>query len=264
MNTLLDLSASFDTIDHAMLCRRLKEHFGIDGMALAWFRSYLAERSYSVAINGILSDEFPLEHGVPQGSVLGPRLFSLYVTPLASVIDIFDVDHHCYADDTQLRKEAHISNLSPMVKTVENCCVSVKSWMCKNGLKLNDAKTEVLICSSASNVKRIELPCVQIGDAKVNATTHARNLGVILDDRLSMVKEINNRVKIMNFELRRIAKMKKFLSYKSLKTVVSSLILSRLDYCSSLFLGLPKVLINKLQRVQNNAIRLVLGKNNIR
>jgi hypothetical protein len=99
---LLDLSAAFDTIDHAILVHRLSSWFGFRGTVLSWLQSYLSSRDFVVNVKASLSEPFPLHQGVPQGSVLGPLLFILYTTPLSSLISDSSVKHHLYADDTQL------------------------------------------------------------------------------------------------------------------------------------------------------------------
>ena len=100
---LPDLSAAFDTIDHDTLLSRLSARFGFAGSALKWFRSYLQDRFQSIKIGSSLSNLFELKFGIPQGSVLGPLLFSLYTTPLGQVIRKYiGVKYHFYADDTQL------------------------------------------------------------------------------------------------------------------------------------------------------------------
>ena len=100
--TLLDLSAAFDTIDHNTLTNRLAEWYGVSGMALAWFKSYLCGRHQKFKIDKSFFDSSLLEHGVPQGSVLGPLLFSLYTAPLSTIISSYGLSHHSYADDTQI------------------------------------------------------------------------------------------------------------------------------------------------------------------
>jgi uncharacterized FAD-dependent dehydrogenase len=102
MLVLLDLSAAFDTIDHDILLSRLKYNFGINNTALKWFKTYLQGRTQSVSIDSSQSSPSFLHYGVPQGSILGPILFTLYTTSLAKVIEKLDIKYHLYADDTQL------------------------------------------------------------------------------------------------------------------------------------------------------------------
>ena len=99
---LLDLSAAFDTVDHGLLIRLLNQRLGITGTALRWFSSYLSDRSQCVSINGVKSASHPLTCGVPQGSVLGPLLFSVYTLPLGDIMRKHDIDFHFFADDSQL------------------------------------------------------------------------------------------------------------------------------------------------------------------
>ena len=98
---MLDLSAAFDTVDHTILINRLKNRLGIGGTALSWFKSYLSERKCHVLLNGVSSKDTDLDCGVPQGSVLGPILFTVYTLPLGDIIRKHDIPFHLYADDSQ-------------------------------------------------------------------------------------------------------------------------------------------------------------------
>ena len=133
---LLDLSAAFDTIDHDILIDRLNSSFGFGGVVLKWFRSYLCDRTQSVVVGDYTSECLPLSFGVPQGSVLGPILYTLYTTPLANIIKNHNLNYHMYADDTQLYISLEPSNSLDLVISVENCIKDIKTWMLENKLLL--------------------------------------------------------------------------------------------------------------------------------
>ena len=105
---LLDLSAAFDTVDHNALMKVLEKRVGVIGLALKWFASYLSDRSQCVSINGVYSKEANIKCGVPQGSVLGPVLFTTYMLPLGDILRHLHVKFHCYADDQQIYIEFFI------------------------------------------------------------------------------------------------------------------------------------------------------------
>ena len=143
--TLLDLSAAFDTIDHTILLRRLDDWFGVTGKALNWFKSYLTGRCQRIKIGDCLSSKADLKFGVPQGSVLGPLLFTLYTTPLSSMIFEHAIPHHLYADDSQLYVSFASGDSAAALNGLQSCLASVQSWMSTNKLKLNPDKTEFLL-----------------------------------------------------------------------------------------------------------------------
>ena len=140
---LLDQSAAFDTIDHDKLLDCLRKWFGVGGRCLDWFKSYLSDRTQFIKIGSVLSEARKLKFGVPQGSVLGPILFSLYTTPLSKVISKHpDVKFHLYADDTQLFIHLTHKNAETAFDRLGKCLEDVKLWLCTNKLKLNADKTD--------------------------------------------------------------------------------------------------------------------------
>ncbi len=133
---LLDLSAAFDTIDHNILLNRLENYVGIIGSALAWFKSYLSDRLQFVAVNEEVSYQSQVQYGVPQGSVLGPLLFTLYMLPLGDIIRKHGVSFHCYTDDAPLYISSRPDETYQFAKLTERI-FDIKNWMTSNFLLIN-------------------------------------------------------------------------------------------------------------------------------
>ena len=148
---LLDLSAAFDTDDHAILLSRLRDRFGVSGTALAWFQSYLSDRSQFVSIDGKRSSKRGLSCGVPQGSVLGPLPYLLYTSPLGDICQKHGLSFHLHADDTQIYiifKPLVNGSLECSKNLFQECSRDMSIWMKKNKLKLNDDKTNFLVLTA--------------------------------------------------------------------------------------------------------------------
>ncbi len=139
---LLDLSAN--TIDRNILLNRLENFVGISRSALAWFKSYLFDYHQFIAVNEEVSYRSKVQYGVPQGSVLGPLLFTLYMLPLGNIIRKHGVSFHCYADDSQLHISSQPGKTHQIEKLME-CIVDIKNWMTSNSLLLNSEKNRCLL-----------------------------------------------------------------------------------------------------------------------
>jgi exonuclease III len=137
----LDLSAAFDTVDYNLLDAVLSS-MGIQGTAATWFRTYLHGREQQVSVQDVLSEPQTLDCGVPQGSVLGPLLFSLYTTSLGRVLKKHGVRYHFYADDTQLWLPFAPGNYNDAVHTMQCCLLDVQKWMSYHKLKMNCEKKQ--------------------------------------------------------------------------------------------------------------------------
>ena len=150
--TLLDLSATFDTIDHTILLDRLNVYYAISELALGWFKSYLSGRTHSVKVGSTLSHPAELHYGVPQGSVLGPILFSLYTNQISSIIHSHSsINYHFYDDDTQLYITLSLENFSHSIQNLKSCLNDIQNFMVANKLKLNPDKTEFILIDSQKN-----------------------------------------------------------------------------------------------------------------
>jgi len=257
---LLDLSAAFDTIDHAVLFSRLENMFGLTGCVLQWFRSYLHRRSQSVLIHEAISEALCLLFGVPQGSVLGPQIFIMYTRPIGVIARKHGVKFHLYADDTQLYATFDVNDeasLTSSLQTLEYCIAEIRSWMAKNMLKLNDDKSDVLYVASPHYLKSINTQGIHIGEICIKPNNKVKNLGVIFDQCLRMEDHVTTVCRAAYFHLKNIRSLKPYLTHKALLTVTHAFITSRIDYCNSLLYGVSDYNINRLQRIQNCAARII-------
>ena len=256
---LLDLSAAFDTIDHSTLLSCLLDWFGVGGSALKWFSSYLTERYQSVKIGSTLSDLQKLLFGVPQGSVLGPLLFSLYTSPLSTLIGKHKgVNFHFYADDTQLYVHLSHMNASPAFDKLNRCLQDVKEWMSASKLKLNPDKTEFILFGSKKQRESLNacFPIDILGNP-LHPTESVRNLGVWFDSDFSFSKHVQNVCKGCFSQLRDFRNIRQLLTQDAAVSVANAFVSSRLAYCNSLFRNLSKVNLHRLQSIRNSAARIV-------
>lgn len=181
---MLDLSAAFDVIDHSILVKRLKFSYGIGGDALAWIESYLTNRHQRVAVLSSTSADFQLNYGVPQGSVLGPKLYCMFS--------------------------------KPRLGAFKNCKINFDGQI-------------------------------------IDATSCVRNLGVLFDRMLTLDDQISSISKQCFYQLRNIGRIRKLISENACKTLVCTLVTSRLDYGNALLYGLGSSSLSKLHRIKKNS-----------
>jgi hypothetical protein len=255
---LLDLSAAFDTIDHTILLSRLSSFYGISGSALDLISSYLHDRTQSVSINACSTLPAPLLTGVPQGSVLGPLLFSLYTSPISQIFSNSPVSYHLYADDTQLYISFSASDSTKNLVILSSILDSVHSWLFANRLTVNPSKTEYLLIGTPQQRSKVTSCSIQFHGTTLTPSGTARNLGIIYDSDLSLKKHIASVCQTSFFHIRQLRQVRSSLDTNSAIILANSLVSSRLDYCNSLFYGLPDCSIHRLQRVQNSLARVVL------
>ena len=255
---MLDLSAAFDTVNHRCLLSILQE-LGVGGSVLHWFQSYLECRQQQINIHGTYSDTKELKCGVPQGSVLGPILFNIYTSSLGRLLRQHLPQYHLYADDSNLYLCRKLSQLASGTLQVGKCVSLIQSWMCQHQLKMNEDKTEYLVISSKQMATKIQPVPLVIGNHDITPSSSAKSLGVVLDSHVSMEAHISTICKSSYLQLQNISKLRKYLDRDSLECLVHAFITSKLDYCNSLLYGLPASQLNRLQRIQNTAARILTG-----
>ena len=257
---MLDLSAAFDSLDHGILLHRFENLFGISGVALGWIASYLHDRYQVVVIDDEHSDPVLLEHGIPQGSVLGPKKYTMYAKPLGAIIRRYGLCYHFYADDTQLYisfKPKDGAAQTDSLELIERCLTDIERWMRVNMLKLNSEKTEVVLFTSKHNAMQMENVTVRVGDTDITSVNSVKNLGVIFDSAMNMEQHLNSVCRSGYYQLRNIGHIRCYLTNDATHSLVNGLVASRLDCCNALLSGLHQTSINKLQRVQNTVAWIV-------
>ena len=257
---LFDLSAAFDMVDHKILLNQLENHFGIKGMTLQWIESYLTNQSQRVVIGdmnttGAKSESISLRFVVPQGSVLGPVLFTLYMCLLGQICGK-QVQYHLYADDQWIYLSfkpgpAGVQSAQDdCIHHKERCIEEIRNWMARNMLKLNDEKSEVIIFGTCQQLQKNDNITIRIGSENIVPAEHVRNRGFLMDKLCKNTKHINYLTSLLCHQLRNIWNIRVKLNFDAAKMVVQALILSKLDYCNSLLVGTPECHLSCLQCVQ--------------
>ncbi len=210
-----------------------------------------------MAWGGEVSKTHQLVTGVPQGSVLGPLLFSTYTTSLGPIIQAHGFSYHCYADDTQLYLSFQPDD-PKVAARISGCLADISAWMKEHHLQLNLAKTELLVFPATPTLQHDF--SIQLGTSIITPSTSVRNLGVIFDDQLTFKEHIAKTARSCRFALHSIRKIRPFLTEHAAQLLVQALVVSRLDYCNALLAGLPSNTIKPLQMIQNAAARLVFNE----
>ncbi len=221
----LHLPAAFGMVNHQILLSTLLRK-GISGTTLQWFESYLSDSSFKVSWRGEVSKSQHLATGVPQGSVLGPLLFSVYMASLGSVIQKHGFSYHCYTDDTQLYLSFYPDDPT-IVTRISVCPTDISCWIKYHHLQLNLAKTELLVV--LANPLHHHNSTFHLGSTIITSSKTARNLGVVNDDKLNFSDHIAKTARSCKFALYNIRKIRPCLSEHAIQLLVQALVLSRHD-----------------------------------
>ena len=253
---LLDMSKAFDSIRHDILLSKL-QNLDFSQGALNWFQSYLSNRQQCVRIGDAVSKVLPLEFGVPQGSILGPVLFTIYVN------DLLSVPKRClsasYVDDCKLYLSFSPAELPTSILALNEDLTRISQWCCKNSLLINPDKTKVLAVGLPQLLKKLSSFSITLFDKEITPVPVVKDLGVLLDTHLSYNQHITEIASKCLFKLYQINRIKHLLDRKTLLLVINSFVFSKLQYCSTVWSNTSSSNIDKLQKVQNFAGRIILG-----
>jgi len=196
----LDISAAFDAVDHTTLVERARTVFGINGATLDWLRSFVTERSQFIAVGTERSETVACLSGVPKGSVLGPILFGMYVSPVGDLIAQHNISYHQYADDLYMSLSSEDFNHLSAMKI---CAVDVSRWFVKNALFLNPDKTEAVVFGTRKRLPQLHLSRgIDVSGTRIDFTEYIKLLGMVLDASLTFEKHVLDVVRGCHFHIR--------------------------------------------------------------
>ncbi|XP_074107215.1 uncharacterized protein LOC141532664 [Cotesia typhae] len=251
-----DFSKAFDCVDHILLLSSLKD-LNFSSEVLAWFYSYLTNRLQAVRSGDCLSSWLCSVSGVPQGSVLGPLLFALFITSLGLQMEC---KHLFYADDLVIYITCIMSDVDEAVLKLNVEVNRIVEWCENNFLRLNAAKTNAIIFGSPQHVNDhacINAQKIVINNVVIDYTNNVKYLGVILDNILSWHDQV---IMVCNRSMRCLARLKmnnELFNYQIRRRLVAALILPMFDYCTAAYTDMSGTLQKKLQRKLNACIRFI-------
>ena len=250
---MLDMKKGFDILSHEILLNKIQA-YGIKGNSFSWFQSYLSQRSHFVKTNNILSSTTPVEIGVPQGTVLGPALFLLFVNDLLLTLENNVCKIYMYADDITIYCSS--SNLTAAEENLQNTINLIQSWFQSNKLLLNPKKSTVMLIGSRQRVYD-QILNITINGVKLEQKDSTKLLGVLIDKHLTWTNNSESLARDLSRRLPLLNRLSYILPRKSLKIVYNCLFQSKIDYCLTVWGHCSKKNLNLIQKIQNRAARII-------
>lgn len=248
---LLDSSAAFDTVSHKILLEKLNKEFNIHGNALNMIKSYFKNRQFLVKINDSVGSPHKLEHGVPQGSLLGPLFYVMYTKKIEEIVCKHNLRIHSYADDIQIYAEFDDENKIEVENQIKNCLKEIQCWMRMNYLKLNEEKTMIKIFKHKQSITEDVTSLGEICHGAVKI------LGAQFSNIFKFNEFVSQKTKICNYHLRNLYNIKNSLNTKTRILLVTNLILTTIDYCNILLLGATSKDLRPLKLMINKTVRFI-------
>ena len=252
---LIDLSKAFDSIDHSLLMKKLQA-YGVEDVEHRWFADYLSARKQRVTIDGVVSEWSSVIKGVPQGSILGPLLFNIFVNDLPDVVKHSSIN--LYADDATI----YVSDRDPATVSMRlsEDLARILQWIEANGMRMNIAKTQLMVLSRKSRRTHANSVRVKLEDEEICPQQSVKYLGVTIDQDLSWSQHVEIVRKKSLAGLSAVRRASAYLPTATRRLLYNALVLPHLDYCSVVYHSCNISNSNKLERVQNYAMRVILKK----
>ncbi len=252
-----DLSSAFDCVNHETLLKRLRLSFGLEATVLKWFQSFLSDRLQCISFGDSFSNYRSVSCGVPQGSVLGPLLFVMYVSDLFPVVDAFHLQAHMFADDLMIYGFCGLSSTSNLIAQMSACVGDIYSWCNSNSLQLNAEKSQCMWCSSKPLSRSLPCEDIHFDNFSVPLVSSMKYLGVHLDCDLSFSTHVTKTVSSCFGILRQIRSIRRCVNASVLRSLITALVLTRVDYCLPILSGVQDLKIKRLQSILHAAARLI-------
>ena len=246
------LSKAFDTVNHDMLLSKL-DVYGIRDIENKWFRSYLNKRKQKVFVNGVESDFLEINSRVPQGSILGPVLFLVYINDIINATNYFSI--RLFADDTSLTVAG--KDLELLLQLINSELPAIYEWLCSNRLTLNLSKTKYLVFQPRQKVNSNLHPPLKIADQYLEQSYNIKYLGLVLDCFLSWHDHIDHISSKISKSVNIIAKLKRHVTKQSLISIYYALVYPYLNYGCILWGNNYEAPVSQLVKLQNQALRVI-------
>lgn len=249
----LDIKKCFDTIDHNILLTKL-EYYGIINNEIQWFQSYLSNRQQIVRCNGKVSDVMSINIGVPQGSVLGPILFLIMVNDISQHVHTGTAN--LYADDTLIYCEGN--SVKEVNDRLQECINSVSDWYNGNNIILNASKSNTMLIASRFKLnKNTESLKITLNNQILPMVSDFKYLGIEIDSNLHWTKHVNKLCKVLGYKLSQLSRLRNNVPSDILRKIYNSGIQPIIDYALTVWGTTINVNINRVQRLQNYAARII-------
>ena len=256
---LLDFSKAFDTVNHRLLLEKLSI-LGFQKNSLDWIQSYLSGRKQRVKTDNDLSGWLNIANGVPQGSILGPLLFTILVSDIRQYIH--SGSYHSYADDLQIYIPMKPINVNSNIELINQDLENINNYCKRSALKINESKCYFMFLGSRQALKSINetpLDVISINNTPIKRVDHVRNLGLTMDEVLSWRKHINLRIQRAMGNFIALARFKKFLSLEAKLMLCESMVLSQFNFCDAVYLNIDIYLQKKIQKMQDLCLKFIFN-----